>query len=175
VMLDGVQRVGQAGGMRVWGGLFLAGVLVLGACSSDDGPAVLQELDATVGGVPVHVTYDDAARVCSAAANDSPVCQSVDRSPAVGIQRAQLDATSHGKYVLRMLVSPGVTFDGLPTEVMRMGVAMNSELVLAVLDSAPACFRQSDPDGQTHDVTVNATQVDTGSGVTAVASTESAC
>ncbi len=124
---------------------------------------------------PVHVSYDNASRVCSTVGNGTAVCQSIDLHPIQGIQRAQLDPVDGPPYVLRLLVQSGATLDGMPTDVMRMSVGLDTDLVVALYDTAPACFRQTDPDGQTHTVTVAASQVDTGTGVTAVASTESTC
>ena len=175
-MLDGVQRVGQAVRMRMWHGVVIVGALVLGACSDDGMPSVLQELDTSLGDVPVHVTYDNASRVCSSVSNGTPVCQSIDIQQDMGIQQAELDQDTTGVYVLRLLVRSEATLDGMPAEVMRMSAGLDTDLVMALYDSAPACFHQTDPDGQTRIVTVAASQIDTSSGVTAAAAvTENAC
>jgi hypothetical protein len=160
----------------MWHGVVIVGVLVLGACSSSGSPEVLQELSTFLGDAPVHVTYDNASRVCSTVRNGTPVCQTIDLQQGTGIQQARLDQDKSGVYVLRLLLQSEATLDGMPSEVMRMSVGLDTDLVVALYDSAPACFHQTDPDGQTRIVTVEASQVDNGSGVTAAAAvTENAC
>jgi hypothetical protein len=147
----------------------------LSACGSDGSPQVLQESITQVGELNVRVTLDDSLGVCTTFPSSSPDCLSAQTTPGSGIQSARLDAVPGGPYVLRLLVEPGAQFDDLPADQARMPVAMKTELVMALYDEAPACFRMTGADGEAHTVTVTATAVDGGTGITTAAPAESSC
>lgn len=148
---------------------------LLSACGSNGTPQVLQESDAALGSLRVRVTLDSARRICTTTPNGRTDCLSAQSTPADGIQTAQLDALPGGPYLLRLLVSPGTQFTGLPIDQARMTVAMKTELVMAFYKAAPACFHMTDAQGRTHTVSVMATAVDSGPGVTAAAPAETSC
>ena len=153
-----------------------AGALtLLAGCGSDGSPQVLQESVTRLGDFDVKVTLDSALRVCTNFPSGSLGCLGAQTAPGSGIQTAMLDAVPEGSYVLRLLVEPGARLDDLPADQTRLPVAMNTELVMALYETAPACFHWISTDGESHTVTVTATAVDTGSGVTAAATAGTAC
>ena len=147
-------------------------LMLLSACGSDGSPQVLQTSVTRLGDFDVTVTLDTALGVCTKFASGSPLCLSAQTTPGPGIQTAMLDPVPGGPYVLRLLVEHGARFDDLPAEQTRQPVAMNTELVMALYETAPACFHMTTADGEPHTVSVTATAVDTGSGITAA---EPAC
>jgi len=132
------------------------GVVVLVAgCSSEGTVVMVQPLeDVSVGGLRVEVSVDGNGGVCSLPAGGALICLGSSSDLGTGIRGMRLDPEPGAPLLMRMLVDPETTVDGLPRSAVRVSVDGRRDLVLATSTASTMCVTYATQAGVSGSATV---------------------